>query len=1254
MKFKMNEKNTKSMLIIAFSRMNILIVGVLMTIFCSTFIPQKATAQNTVDETPEYITLLRSDNPNIRQIVNSYTDYYKLNPWVKNTFTREYKRFLDVTPWQNFDVNGNRVITKPETPVNLSRKVSKQGGASTATTDWKALPINIERTHATATGQKSVIRCIAIDPSNPNVVLAGMGGIWRSADKGKTWSENVAYNLPFHDGINHIEFSDSDPNYVYAATNAGIIKSTDGGITWSATKLDYSASFPNINYAGDGYRSEYMWVDVSPNDPKIIIATDCNPSGRVSKIAKSIDGGTTWTSFSFGTDNFIFSLKFHPTNPNIVHALVKNISQAFYYRSTDGAKTFVKSTVFPVYLNATNKEFRGILATTPANPDLLMYYLNVNEDGIGIYKSLDAGLTFTKPCCGGADATVVNKSANKRDLFGENFWAQQIRWASAFSISDVDPDFMAASTNAPPRFSFDGGSTWYWTPDKKDFTGNNIMNMIYPTGASTYIHGDIQATAIKGNDVWVANDGGIALSEDKGQTYREVADGIPCDMALGFDNVPGSKDVMVIALDHNGVIVRDTTLYGDKWKPFGGGDASAASVNPIDDIWLYGRPSGDNILNRPRTNTEPYAFYNNCSIQFGSGYMGQYNNVVVHPTNYYTLYTIDYKTNRVVKSTNNGVTWTMLKQLTLDGYAYAEVKVAESNPNIIYVSEKAGGASKLWKTIDGGTTWSSITPVNTSMTSNGIRNVEVSSTNPNMVWVSISGHQNLDKVLRSINGGTSWTSYTTGLPKNAIISMVHQRGTNGGVYVGTTYGIYYRNASMSSWVLHGTNFPAIPAKFLKINYANNKLRIGTHRGIWENKLYERSTPLALITSNVQQVACGSATIQFASLSVVSNNKTKYAWSFPGGTPSSSSLERPEIAYSTSGNYPVTLAVTDDNGTNSSTIDNFVTVTSPCKDCKIPTTNWSLKSVDSQQATTGNESAASVFDNNPNTLWHTRYNPTNANYPHEIQLNLGDTYNVVGFGYLPRQDGGVNGRIKNYEFYTSVDGISWTLQNSGTWANDANEKTVAFNSTTARYVKLVAKSEVNGAPWASAAEISVYGTALPPISDFSVNLASINEGESVNYLDASTGKITSWVWSFDGGTPSTSIDKNPIVTYSSAGTYPVSLTTANIGGSNLESKPAFITVNKASAIKNVVLSGNIMDAIIAPNPTKNGNFSIQLINSNTDVSIQIFNLTGQLIYATQSKGVSIINIQTKSLDAKAVYLVKLKTETGVITRKIEVE
>lgn len=1233
------------------SLVDIVKISVFLIIMSFAFVAQNTTAQNLVETTPEYITLLRSENPNIRQIVNSYTDYYKVNPWVKNTFTREYKRFLDATAWQNFDVNGNRIITKPETPVNLSRKVSKQNGANSATADWKALPINIERTHATATGQKSVIRCIAINPSNPNVVLAGMGGIWRSADKGKTWSENVAYNLPYHDGINHIEFSDSDPNYVYAATAAGIIKSTDGGITWSATKLDYSASFPNVNYAGDGYRSEYMWVDVSPNDPKTIIATDCNPSGRVSKIAKSTDGGTTWTTFSLGTDNFVFSLKFHPTNPKIVHALVKNGSQAFYYRSIDGGINFVKSTVFPIYTNTANKEFRGILATTPANPELLMYYLNVNEDGIGIFKSTDAGLTFSQPCCG-TGTPSVNKSANKRDLFGENFWASQIRWASAFSISDVDANFMAASTNAPPRFSFDGGSTWYWTPDKKDFSGANILNMIYPTGASTYIHGDIQATAIKGNDVWVANDGGIALSEDKGQTYREVADGIPCDMALGFDNVPGTKDVMVIALDHNGVIVRDTTLYGDKWKPFGGGDASAASVNPIDDIWLYGRPSGDNILNRPKTNKEPYATYNNCSIQLGSGYMGQYNNVVVHPNNYYTLFTIDYKTNRVVKSINNGVTWTGLKQLTVDGYAYAEVKVAESNPSIIYASEKAGGASKLWKSVDAGTTWTSITPVSASMTSNGIRNIEVSSTDPNIVWVSIGGHQTLEKVLKSINGGVTWSSYTTGLPKNAIISMVHQRGTNGGVYVGTTYGIYYRNATMSSWVLHGTNFPAIPAKFLKINYANNKIRVGTHRGIWENTLYERSTPLALITSNVQQVACGTAIVQFASLSVVSNNKTKYAWSFPGGTPSSSSLERPEIAYSTSGNYPVSLTVTDDTGTNSSTIENFITVTSPCQDCKIPTTNWSLKSVDSQQTTTGNESAASVFDNNPTTLWHTRYSPTNAAYPHEIQIDLGETYNVVGFGYLPRQDGGVNGRIKNYDFYTSIDGISWTLQNSGTWANDATEKTVAFNATTARYVKLVAKSEVNGAPWASAAEISVYGTALPPNTDFSVNLATINEGESVNYIDLSSGKITSWMWSFDGGNPTISIDKNPTVTYSTAGIYPVSLATANIGGSDIESKPAYITVNKANAIKDVHY--HRMDAIIAPNPIKNGNFSIQLINSNTDVTIEILNLTGQLIYSTHSKGVSNINIKSKSLNSNAVYLVRLKTETDVITKKIEVE
>ena len=121
----------------------------------------------------------------------------------------------------------------------------------------------------------------------------------------------------------------------------------------------------------------------------------------------------------------------------------------------------------------------------------------------------------------------------------------------------------------------------------------------------------------------------------------------------------------------------------------------------------------------------------------------------------------------------------------------------------------------------------------------------------------------------------------------------------------------------------------------------------------------------------------------------------------------------------------------------------------------------------------NGAAVNAFDGNTSTKWHTKWFGGSDPIPHEIQINLGAMYNVSGFRYLPRQDGGVNGRIKDWEFYVSTDGTNWgSAVATGTFVNDATEKEVFFTLKAGQYVRLKALSEVNNNPWTSMAEITV--------------------------------------------------------------------------------------------------------------------------------------------------------------------------------------
>ena len=133
--------------------------------------------------------------------------------------------------------------------------------------------------------------------------------------------------------------------------------------------------------------------------------------------------------------------------------------------------------------------------------------------------------------------------------------------------------------------------------------------------------------------------------------------------------------------------------------------------------------------------------------------------------------------------------------------------------------------------------------------------------------------------------------------------------------------------------------------------------------------------------------------------------------------------------------------------------------------------WKLVSVDSQHS--GNE-ATKAFDNNTSTFWHTEYQGSEPTCPHTIIIDMVKDYEVTAVTYLARQDGNANGMVKEYEIYLSSDGKTWgTAVATGEFKNTTALQTAKLKTAvTARYLKFVAKSEINGRAWTSAAEIGI--------------------------------------------------------------------------------------------------------------------------------------------------------------------------------------
>jgi bacillolysin len=180
--------------------------------------------------------------------------------------------------------------------------------------------------------------------------------------------------------------------------------------------------------------------------------------------------------------------------------------------------------------------------------------------------------------------------------------------------------------------------------------------------------------------------------------------------------------------------------------------------------------------------------------------------------------------------------------------------------------------------------------------------------------------------------------------------------------------------------------------------------------------------------------------------------------------------------------------------------------------------------------------------------------------------------------------------------------------------------------------------VSDAKWPVFYAVGTRNLNLAPIANFT---ADVKEGKTplkVQFMDLSINNPISWNWTFEGGTPSTSNQQNPSVTYNSAGIYQVSLTCTNDAGNNTITKTSYISVSISTGVD------HLAEELISfyPNPT-NGLLNIE---TNKDFELELFSTTGSLLINTKNK--NCIDLSTLE---KGLYILTIKIEDKVLTNKI---
>jgi photosystem II stability/assembly factor-like uncharacterized protein len=183
---------------------------------------------------------------------------------------------------------------------------------------------------------------LVVDPDTPTTLYAGTDqGLFKSTDGGGTWYETIANFLSRPDNI-VLVIDPSTPTTLYAGACSegsgicGVYKSTDGGSTWNET----TTGLPSNRHVTD--------LVIDPSTPTTLYAGIDIISSFVGGIYKSIDGGESWSDASTGLppyyrSNYVSSLAIDPDTPATLYAGINNMGGgvvAGVFKSTDGGSTW--------------------------------------------------------------------------------------------------------------------------------------------------------------------------------------------------------------------------------------------------------------------------------------------------------------------------------------------------------------------------------------------------------------------------------------------------------------------------------------------------------------------------------------------------------------------------------------------------------------------------------------------------------------------------------------------------------------------------------------------------------------------------------------------------------------------------------------------------------------------------------------------------------------------------------------------------
>lgn len=738
--------------------------------------------------------------------------------------------------------------------------------------NWQPIgPYNHVQANAQPSGQGR-LNAVTIDPNNSNIWYVGSpnGGLWKSINGGGNWAP-MTDELP-RVGVSAITVDYNNSNIIYIATGdddadqtptIGVMKSTDGGITWNQTGL-------NVNTLGSITQLHELFI-APTNSNKLVCATSDG-------VFTSSDAGVTWSQTLHG--NNIRDLRLKPGDASIVYG----VSTTAFYRSTDGGASFTQVTN-----GVPTNTFRMVIDVTPANPNYVYIFSSDATDHRqhGIYRSTDSGQSFS------------TRNEDSYTIIGNG----QVWYNMAMGVSDTNANEIYVGTLDVWK-STNGGQNW------------EKLNR-WDRLTEAYTHADIHSIRVVGGKVFVASDGGIYSSEDKGVNFTPHYQ----DLQIGeFFNVAVAKgnpaNISGGLQDNGGFGVG----VNGEYRAYHPGDGVNTLITPTDDNTYYGLIQNGDIL---YVSNRGDGWSNRIYKPSNAG-----NGVWAPPLSADANGDVFAAWSNLFRLNRTNYTWELVGDL--GGYTDV-LEIAPSDPNRMVSSSH----QNIRVSSDGGQTLD----FNTNAVGNSIAGIAIHTTNPDIIWITTDGDNANKGIFKSTDGGLTWTDITYNFPVATEYpeEIVHQpEHSLNPIYVSTDLGVYRLDDNSTSWETFMNGLPNTKIEDLEINIEDQTLTAGTYgRGLWRT-----SIPIELLQEDVRLVKiispkssdanCGSIhpEIQVRNNGINIINTIDISYTIDGGTPDgitwtgtlSSNQEvminLPKITLP-SGTYQLTVNINSENDENAS-------------------------------------------------------------------------------------------------------------------------------------------------------------------------------------------------------------------------------------------------------------------------------------------------------------------------------------------------